>query len=372
MASLNITPAPVLDTWTDGQFISVDWLNRNVRDAQNFVANAPVTLVTRAATQSIPNATSNSHVTWDTEVIDTDDMVTVPSTDIVAQRPGLYAVQLQIPFAFNASGQQRSASINLNGANVGQQVDNTTTTSAPCMMVCSAIVYMNTGDILVGNAFQDSGAALNIGTFNGPRMLVRLVSAAQLDVNLALSGGTGAPISTPPTGGTPSVHEQSFYATWSRSYGPSGATTWDDSAYCYQGYYSSARGNTRSLVGFNYNDIQSTLKGATNVKVWLTYKVAHSYYNAGLTAIIGQHKYGSKPSSWTAGNCAPDQVRRQSSAPGGTYTVRLPDYDAWSFQNGVMKGIMFGPGPNTGLGYYGYMYGATQGGRPYLTFQYTS
>jgi hypothetical protein len=181
---------------------------------------------------------------------------------------------------------------------------------------------------------------------------------------------TDTPPSTPPAP-TPRTYTKVFSSTWSRTYDGDLTTTWDDTEFCYQGYYSSDRGNTRSLCGFDYAAIQSALSGATVNSVKLTFKVAHSYYNAGMTVEIGGHIYSAKPSTWSGGSVAENQTSRASCVAGSSYTVTLPASFGTNFKSGAWKGISFGPGPSLASTYYGYMYGYGQSGRPYLTFTYT-
>jgi hypothetical protein len=226
--------------------------------------------------------------------------------------------------------------------------------------------------------FQNSGAALLLGGgYNAPRISIRLLSTADLDITWAaghpITSNPKPPASKPPTAHVPVKFTKTYFATWSRTYDGDNTVTWDDSPYCYQGRYSGDRGNTRSLVGFNYAAIQRDLSGASNIRVKFTFKGNHSYYNSGMTAVIGTHTYGSKPGSWNGANVNNDQKRRGSVAAGGTYTVDLGlnSWFSWAFRTGNARGMAFGPGPSTSLAYYGFVNGATQGGKPYLTISYT-
>lgn len=164
------------------------------------------------------------------------------------------------------------------------------------------------------------------------------------------------------------TYTKTYYATWSRSYDGDGGTTWDDSAYCYQGYYDGNRGLTRSLVGFNYNAIKADLVGATIKSCKFTARNEHWYYNAGGTAYLGTHTYSSKPSTWSTGSVAENRLHT-SWGLGATKTVELGVTIGNEFKAGTTKGVAFGP-PPYGLSYYGYFRGATQSGKPYLTITY--
>lgn len=176
--------------------------------------------------------------------------------------------------------------------------------------------------------------------------------------------------SAPPPPAT-KTYTKTYYATWSRTYDGSNATTWDDSAYCYQGYYSTARGNTKSLVGFDYATIAADLSGATINSCKVTVKGAHAYYNSGYTLEWGTHNYTAKPSTWANGNVNQNRGALGSFAAGETATLNLGTTVGGEFKSQATRGISFGPGPTTSLTYYGYAYGATQSGKPYLTITYT-
>ena len=365
---------PVPDTWVQGSNITADALNRNIRDSQLFLAYAPFTLVYRNAVQAIANATQTK-IAFDSEIIDIDNMFAAPSTDLIIARPGVYGIQLNIAFAGSNAGTVRAAHIGVNGNWIASHND------APCLTAqtilgCSVITSLNAGDIVNGYVYQDSAAALNAGGASGaPRIGVRLLSTAATTLVYTPTGGgssSGAkpPPSKPPTSHTPTKHVTTYYATWSRTFISTGATRYDDNASCYQGAYPGYGGNQRSLVGFNYGQIESDLAGAQNISVVFGFRPAHSYWNAGCTAIIGSHNYTAKPGSWAAGNVWVNQISKGNCQADHNYTVNLSSWHAWALQNGTITGMAFGPAPSTDLTYYGFMYGATQGGKPYLTITY--
>lgn len=364
---------PVPDTWVEGQTVTVDWLNRNVRDVQKFLAYAPITTVYRNATQSLGNG-ANTAVTFDTEVVDVDGIFSPPSTNLTIKRPGLYEIQTVAFFASSAAGALRALHIDLNGSHT-YSLNAGPSSSGTTVLNCGGILPLNQGDVITQVCFQNSGGSLNVGGDPRHRLSVRLLSTSQTDVTFTPGAGSTSSGSTPgssgkPTPPKPTKHTATFYATWSRTYNGNGATTWDDSKYCYQGYYSSARGNTRSLIGFNYGSIESTLAGATNITGRFGYKVAHSYYGSGLTAVMGSHNYTSKPSTWSTSRVFEDQGKKANVVAGRSYSVPLSSWQCWAWKTGNITGMAFGPGPNSNKVYYGYFYGATQGGKPYVQFTY--
>jgi hypothetical protein len=178
-----------------------------------------------------------------------------------------------------------------------------------------------------------------------------------------VTGGSTAPV--------PKTYTKTYYGTWSRTYDGNNATTWDDSAYCYQGYYSSTRGNTRSLIGFNYTQIQNDLSGATINSCYFGIRGAHAYYNSGFTCYLGTHTYTAKPSTWNSANVTEATGFVTGLAAGESLKINMGTGLGNSFKSGAVKGMAIGPGPTTSLIYYGFIYGATQTGKPYLTITYT-
>lgn len=359
-----------LDTWTSQDLASVDRLNANVRDSQIFLAYAPLTIATRVATQPIPDG-SFTKVIFDTEVVDGDGMFSAPSSDLVVRRPGVYSIQWQPHFVTLPDGTLRAGSICINGSEVAQVQGGAS--GNDCSLNVKAVVPLNTGDVITGQQLQFSGSSLNAGstTYSAPRIAVRLVSAAKVDVDYTdpghpvFSDPTPLP-SAPPTAPVPTRHTATFQSIWSRSYAGNNSTRWDDSAYCYQGNCNDGHnGNQKSLVGFNYNSIKSTLRGATRISARLTFRVAHTWYNSGSTIRVFRQWNTSKPGTWANAQ----YFGQLSCVAGRTYNIAVPDWVASSFAAGSSTGIGFAA-PSNSLGYYAYMNGATQGGRPYLTFTY--
>lgn len=173
---------------------------------------------------------------------------------------------------------------------------------------------------------------------------------------------TGSGSSTPPV----QNYTKYYNATWTSSYYSSGNKR-NDNSDMYQGFYSSNNGNQRSLMGFNYSQIQSDLSGATITAVYLTAKNTHFYYNSGGTAVFGSHNYTSSPSTWNTNNVTEGR-NSFSWAYGATKTVSLGVAYGNEFKSGACRGIALGPGSSNALDYYGYFVG---GSNPYLRIDYT-
>lgn len=181
---------------------------------------------------------------------------------------------------------------------------------------------------------------------------------------------------TPPSTTTPPpptttkrryVYTKTFYATWSRSYDGNGDTRYNDPPTMYHGYYDSFNGNQRSLIGFNYGAIQAALKGATILSTKLTLKGEHAGLNSGIASLkVGTHTNASKPGSFA------NSTLRWTFSIGETQqkTFSLGVSAGNWFKAGSIKGISLGPASSTSSANYGYLRGATQSGKPYLTIQY--
>jgi hypothetical protein len=191
----------------------------------------------------------------------------------------------------------------------------------------------------------------------------------QYNAGWSAGGGTEPPPVTPPP--APKAYTKTYYPVWSRSYDGDNSTTFDDSAHCYHGYYSSDRGNTKSLIGFPYTTIMNDLAGSTLTSVDLYVTVTHAYYNAGVDLYVGGHAITSKPSTWVSTNVSERILLFNNLVAGSTYALHLTGAFGPNFRSGVYKGIAIGPPSSTAKDYYGYLYGATESKKPYLVIKYT-
>jgi hypothetical protein len=187
------------------------------------------------------------------------------------------------------------------------------------------------------------------------------------DTGAGTGGDSGGGGGTPPPDPVPG--SKTYSLTDGAAYGGSGSL--HSSTQMYQGYYSSTWGNNRSAIMFPYTTIAADLAGKTITGCTLTFKTQFSYYNAGMTVVIGTHNTAatSAPSTWggVTGEKT-NRVQKASCSAGHTYTVSLGTTIGKEFQAGTAKGIVFGPGPSTSKTYYGYNY---ESGIK-LTFNYTT
>jgi hypothetical protein len=170
-----------------------------------------------------------------------------------------------------------------------------------------------------------------------------------------------------------------YNGTWGGSY--AGPTSDNFSAYQYmsdysdrisQGYYSTTRGNQRGLIGFDYNQIQADLSGATIQRVQLVMTNTHTYQDSGTDVVIGTHSYTSRPSTWSSGSVNSDIQRYAAWPYGAIRTVTLDSSIGTALQSGTATGIAIGPGPTTSNYYYSYFRSPTaSSGRPYLKITYS-
>lgn len=181
-------------------------------------------------------------------------------------------------------------------------------------------------------------------------------AAGNRSLSASVNGTTSSP-SAPPAGST---YTLSYAAQWSRTYNYNGHSEYDSwfGSTCYQGQYGG--GNLRSLIGFNWAQIQSDMSGATGfsgASIKLTYN--HWYWNKGGTAIIGTHSNGSAPSSFV--NTNTNRWQSGGWTAGLTRTVQMGSGVCQEFGNGTSTGIAIGPGLSSDLNYYGSAYGAGSG-----------
>jgi hypothetical protein len=365
------TPQP--KTWVDlddgNSLVRVSDMNAQLRDSLNFVVSGCQITVQRQADQSIPN-NNDTAISWDTELEDTDDILTVPDSAFTFVRDGVIAVRAYTTFGQAGGGKRRRLILRYTPAG-GAEIDVACSSDGPGSnnpSVClSTALPVMAGDKVKFWVWQDSGGSLSISGGQTAAVLAWVGKVAPWE-----NPDDPAPTPTPDPSPPPpkaDKHTKTYSATWSRSFDGDLLTTWDDSPYCYQGYYSDDRGNTRSLVGFDSASIVSDLKGATNITMDLTYYVTHSYYWSGLSVILGGHRYSAKPSSWALASVDAD-LQHQFAKYQATNTLTLNSTIASRIQTGEYKGVAFGPGPTTSPPYYGYISGATKSSHPTLKVTY--
>lgn len=193
------------------------------------------------------------------------------------------------------------------------------------------------------------------------------------DIGPAVDAQTFDPAGTTDggTGGT-NAYTKTYSATWTGRYNGSNSLL-NANTDIYQGFYDSGNGNQRSVVGFDWNQIQSDLAGATITKVVVTLKNKHWYNSAGGTAVIGTHNSSasSAPSTCPTLN---DNLGAFSEWPSlATWAVAVDNTDFGNaLRDGTAKGLCIGPGPTISHEYYGYFAGSNDAtNKPKITISYT-
>lgn len=145
-----------------GDLVDVGVLNANA-DKIDATAKPPFVALRRAATQSIPSGAPTS-IIWDTEDEDPLGFHAAASTNIVipAGQAGVYLIALQGGFQNTASGGLRSFSIFENGVSIASAKTNGVGIATTTTFSVSILKRLAVGAIITGNAYQDSGGALDI------------------------------------------------------------------------------------------------------------------------------------------------------------------------------------------------------------------
>lgn len=155
-------PVPSPRTFNVQEYETAAYLN-SVRDAINFLLNRPVAFLTQGTVQSLPSS-AWAAVTYDQSGVDTyggHSNTTNPSR-YTAQVAGWYSVGGGASTAANATG-QRGAAVARNGTRVqgGAAMSQAASALSPTVPTPPTLAYLNVGDYLEIDAYQNSGGALN-------------------------------------------------------------------------------------------------------------------------------------------------------------------------------------------------------------------
>lgn len=156
---------PTQDTFTVGEILTSAAMNKNVRDAVNFTLNPPVFVGIQATPQTLSNA-GFGYILLDTDLLDpyNGHSTTVSNQRYVAQVAGWYLVLGQIGWTGNSSG-RRVLAISVNAAAPGGSINYTVGNAGTGGVTndsneISGLVFLNVGDHVELQGFQDSGASL--------------------------------------------------------------------------------------------------------------------------------------------------------------------------------------------------------------------
>lgn len=177
---------PTQDSYTAGVPVTAPILNKNVRDAVNFLLGPPQALLTRSTAWTVASITVPRLITeWDTEVRDTDNMwnSTPNPSRLTVNTPGLYELTLFVhwPPALNGGNGIAMVGIEVNGnggvwaaapeSRIAEDVRALNNSASPNFGTSSEIIvdqYMSAGDYAEFYTGQSSGssATMGTGTFN--------------------------------------------------------------------------------------------------------------------------------------------------------------------------------------------------------------
>lgn len=184
------------------------------------------------------------------------------------------------------------------------------------------------------------------------------------------SSSTGTAAAPPTT--APTTHMLYAACTYTQSYRQSGPARTDGGAInLYAGSSGdSFNGRNRSLIGFDYTTIASTLAGSEIQACWIRMVNIHTWYNAGMESFLGIHNFGSEPGSWAGGGIPQSMLTQIHWNKGQDKTVSIPILFAQSIRDGWGKGIAL-EAPSDSRSYYGYHAGIGSGYQtPQLIVQY--
>lgn len=172
-------------------------------------------------------------------------------------------------------------------------------------------------------------------------------------------------------GGTTPVktYTKTYSATWSRAW-DSSLNPVSTNGELRQGYYSSSNGNQRSWVGFDFNQIQSDLSGATVIKVEFYLYYDFWYFNDGGTAVIGTiSSTATSAPSYDGTKDNQDRKRVSFTINQGKW-IDMTSVVGSEFKTGASTGICIGIGPSTSHEYYGKARGNTETNEPQIRITY--
>lgn len=166
-------------TWSVSDIVSAAFLNSNLRDAINFLANPPLMQCHQTTVQSIPN-NNPTPILMDVNEYDTYNghSTTVNNSEYVAQVAGYYEIGGSVAFASNATG-IRQVGIGVNAATVFPPSCQQLPAAAGTMVVGTRpgpLTFLNVGDFVEIVCLQTSGGALSTVTTESG-MSVRWVHA---------------------------------------------------------------------------------------------------------------------------------------------------------------------------------------------------
>lgn len=167
------------------------------------------------------------------------------------------------------------------------------------------------------------------------------------------------------------TYTKNYSCTWSGTYRSNGDYSSSHGSGMVQGDsgYDNWLNDARALMGFNYSQIMSDLRGATIKACYVTLYANHWYWNDGGTARIGTHNYTSRPGGISSSRYNDQRVSSSGWPKPGKRKVSLGTGIGGEFKSGTSKGIMLGPTDDSQR-QYGKFNGNGQSNEPVLTIVY--
>lgn len=149
--------------------------------------------------------------------------------------------------------------------------------------------------------------------------------------------GTSGTAPAPPKAAA-KTYTSTWYGAWSASYkGDDSKRTEYSGKRLYYGYSDSYNGRQKSLIGFNYSDIQTKLAGSTIKSVKFKLNNVHAYWNDGATIYFGVHNSSSEPSTFPS--LVRSGIYRSKFGKPQVKTITLPIEVGSLLRAGTGKGI---------------------------------
>ena len=176
---------PSQDNYTAGVTVTAPILNKNIRDALNFLISTPQVQLTQSGSWNVvSNNVPQLVTTWDTAVLNTDSMWSAgQSSRIYANTPGLFqfAIEVHYPASINGATGIVHCGLQVNsgggawgagpGFRVAEDVRPINNSKSPNYGTSTDLIveqYMNLGDYVEFYTTQSSGstATVSSGIFN--------------------------------------------------------------------------------------------------------------------------------------------------------------------------------------------------------------
>lgn len=157
---------PVMHVWVTGEIVTAANLNADTSTLGNFLLAAPMTFVRQTSFQTLVNSTFPA-LQWNVADVNSDSSWSIASnTRLTSNTAGWYDVSAAWTLVGTATAGRRITVLAVNGAqlNAGQVSIPAGGLASTSGIAPAHLVFLNSGDYLEIQAFQDSGANQNTGS----------------------------------------------------------------------------------------------------------------------------------------------------------------------------------------------------------------